>query len=198
MEDSGDHFSKVEEQQQIKRENLLSSAYTLFMKKGSFNTSINDIVEDAGVAKGTFYLYFEDKYDIEEKVIIEKSRLLFDEAVINTTNKKINDYQDKLINIFDYIINSLSKNKDLTELIGKYLYLGLFNEENNEDYIDIKKMLVVGLKQYNKKIKNPEVVLFMIVNLVSSVVYDSIIFDRPTNIESLKPVLFSEIKKMIQ
>ncbi len=198
MEDSGEHFSKVEEKKQIKRENLLSSAYTLFMKKGSFNTSINDIVEDAGVAKGTFYLYFEDKYDIEEKVIIEKSRLLFDEAVINTTNKKINDYQDKLINIFDYIINSLSKNKDLTELIGKYLYLGLFNEENNEDYIDIKKMLVVGLKQYNKKIKNPEVVLFMIVNLVSSVVYDSIIFDRPTNIESLKPVLFSEIKKMIQ
>ncbi len=198
MENSGEHFSKVEEKKQIKRENLLSSAYTLFMKKGSFNTSINDIVEDAGVAKGTFYLYFEDKYDIEEKVIIEKSRLLFDEAVINTTNKKINDYQDKLINIFDYIINSLSKNKDLTELIGKYLYLGLFNEENNEDYIDIKKMLVVGLKQYNKKIKNPEAVIFMIVNLVSSVVYDSIIFDRPTNIESLKPVLFSEIKKMIQ
>lgn len=197
MEETGEHYSKVEEKKQLKRDSLLSSAYTLFMEKGTYNTSINDIVEDAGVAKGTFYLYFTDKYDIEEKVIIEKTRLLFDEAAISITDKKIKNFEDKIINIFDYIINALSNNKDLTGLIGKYLYLGLFNDEDNESNIDIKKMLCLGLKQYNSKIKKPELVLFLITNLVSSVCYDSIMFDNPTSINDLKPVLFTEIKKMI-
>ena len=197
MEKSGDNYSKVEEKKQIKRDSLLSAAYSLFMKKGTYNTSINDIVEEAGVAKGTFYLYFNDKYDIEEKVIIEKTKLLFNEAIINTTNKNINNFQDKLINIFDYIITTLSNNKDLMEFIGKYLYLGIYNDEENDNGIDIKKMLTTGLKQYNSKIKKPEAVLFMIVNLVSSVCYDSIMFDKPAKLNDLKPVLFTEIKKMI-
>ena len=197
MGKKGDTYSKVEEKKQIKRDSLLSAAYSLFMKKGTYNTSINDIVEEAGIAKGTFYLYFNDKYDIEEKVIIEKTKLLFNEAIINTTNKNINDFQDKLINIFDYIITSLSNNRDLMEFIGKYLYLGIYNDEENDNGVDIHKMLSTGLKQYNSKIKNPEAVLFMIVNLVSSVCYDSIMFDKPAKLNDLKPVLFTEIKKMI-
>ena len=51
-------LSKIEEKKQIKKENLLSSAYNLFIKKGINDTSISDIVNEAGVAKGTFYLYF--------------------------------------------------------------------------------------------------------------------------------------------
>ena len=37
---------------------ILSSAQKLFHKKGFEATSIREIVEDAGCAKGTFYLYF--------------------------------------------------------------------------------------------------------------------------------------------
>ena len=41
-----------------KKQKLLSSAYKLFTTKGIKNTSIQDIVDSAEVAKGTFYLYF--------------------------------------------------------------------------------------------------------------------------------------------
>lgn len=198
MEESGEHYSKVEEKKQIKRENLLSSAYSLFVIKGVNDTSINDIVEDAGVAKGTFYLYFKDKWDIQEQVTIEKSRLLFDEALIHINNKRINNFQDKLIGIIDYIVDSFINNNDLIKLIGKNLYLGLFNDIDSVEYIDIKKMLSVGLKQYNSKIKDPEAVIFMIFSLVSSICYDSIILNKPASINEIKPVLFSEIRKMIQ
>lgn len=40
---------------------LLDSAATLFVEKGVSTTSIDDIVERAGVAKGTFYHYFQDR-----------------------------------------------------------------------------------------------------------------------------------------
>ena len=41
--------------------------------KGLAKTTISDIVENAGVAKGTFYLYFKDKYDIRNKLISHKA-----------------------------------------------------------------------------------------------------------------------------
>lgn len=40
---------------------LLDSAAALFVEKGVSATSIDDIVERAGVAKGTFYHYFQDR-----------------------------------------------------------------------------------------------------------------------------------------
>jgi AcrR family transcriptional regulator len=40
---------------------LLDSAAALFVEKGVSTTSIDDIAERAGVAKGTFYHYFQDR-----------------------------------------------------------------------------------------------------------------------------------------
>ena len=49
-------LSKIEEKKQIKKENLLSSAYNLFIKKGINDTSISDIVNKAGVAVLSIYI----------------------------------------------------------------------------------------------------------------------------------------------
>ena len=192
------NISTVEEKKQIKRDRLLASAYTLFIKKGLYETSINDIVEYAGVAKGTFYLYFKDKWDINEQVIIEKSRLIFDEAIINTNDKKIDNFKDKIICIVDYIINSFVDNKDLLKLINKNLSCGLYNKIINEEYINIRESLKDELKIYNKKIKNPDIVLYMIVELVGSSIYESIINNNPLPIDEYKPFLFDQIPKMIK
>ena len=48
-----------------KENRLLNTAFKLFTEKGIKNTSIQDIVDNAEVGKGTFYLYFKDKYEIE-------------------------------------------------------------------------------------------------------------------------------------
>jgi AcrR family transcriptional regulator len=56
--------NKVERRQQI-----LSVARELFAKRGYHQTTIDDIVVQAGVARGTFYLYFEDKRAIFSDLI---------------------------------------------------------------------------------------------------------------------------------
>ena len=43
---------------------LMSAAATLFIAQGIEATTVNDIVERAGVGKGTFYHYFETKEDV--------------------------------------------------------------------------------------------------------------------------------------
>lgn len=44
-----------------RRQHILDAARNVFAKRGYHPTTIDDIVAEAGVARGTFYLYFEDK-----------------------------------------------------------------------------------------------------------------------------------------
>ena len=57
-------MGKVDENKHQKMDALFQSAYDLFLNQGIEKTSISDIAKKAGVAKGTFYLYFADKYEI--------------------------------------------------------------------------------------------------------------------------------------
>ncbi|MET3209221.1 UNVERIFIED_CONTAM: AcrR family transcriptional regulator [Paenibacillus sp. PvR008] len=44
-----------------KYEAILDAAYTIFGTKGFYESKISEIAEQAGVAKGTVYLYFKSK-----------------------------------------------------------------------------------------------------------------------------------------
>ena len=70
-------MGKVDINKKQKKNALLQTAFDLFRDKGFAKTTISDIVSDAGLAKGTFYLYFKDKYDIQNKLIEKKSRKAF-------------------------------------------------------------------------------------------------------------------------
>jgi len=48
----------------VRRGDLLDAAERLFIQKGSAVTTVDDITRAAGVAKGTFYLYFHSKEDL--------------------------------------------------------------------------------------------------------------------------------------
>ena len=48
---------------------LLQIAYRLFLSQGYENTSVDEIIEAAGIAKGTFYYYFQSKEQMLEAVI---------------------------------------------------------------------------------------------------------------------------------
>jgi AcrR family transcriptional regulator len=49
------------ETREARRAQILESALTVFATKGYHETSVTDLVDAAGVARGTFYLYFDSK-----------------------------------------------------------------------------------------------------------------------------------------
>ena len=57
-------LSKAERRQQ-----LLEAATRAFGEKGYHGTQVSDIIAAAGVARGTFYLYFESKREIFEAIV---------------------------------------------------------------------------------------------------------------------------------
>jgi AcrR family transcriptional regulator len=56
------------------RRRLLDAAEKMFSELGYHDASIVKITEEAGVAQGTFYLYFGSKQDIFEDVVVDLNR----------------------------------------------------------------------------------------------------------------------------
>ena len=52
-----------------RRADLASAAAAVFAERGVANTAVSDIVKAAGVAQGTFYLYFDSKGDVVLAVV---------------------------------------------------------------------------------------------------------------------------------
>lgn len=187
-----------------KEERLLDEGFKLFTNKGIKNTSIQDIVTNANVAKGTFYLYFKDKYELRDILIIKKSQKLFNDALSKLQKAKVTDFCEKIIFIIDYVINELVKNPVLLQFIAKDLGWGVFNKtilsiysKNDTEENGVYELFLKGAKENNLKLANPEVTLFMILELVSSTCFTSILYKEPLPIEEYKPFLYEEIRKLI-
>lgn len=188
-----------------KEERLLDEGYKLFTEKGIKDTSIQDIVNNANVAKGTFYLYFKDKYELRDILIMKKSQKLFNDAIAKLQKSKLTDFCDRVIFIIDYVIDELTKNPLLLQFIAKDLGWGVFNKTILNVYSKYEKeengvydMFINGAKESNINLANPEVTLFMILELVSSTCFTSILYKEPLPIKEYKPFLYDEIRKLIK
>lgn len=52
-----------------RKNTILRAATDCFAYKGYHNTSISDIIDKTGIARGTFYLYFKSKQDVFTEII---------------------------------------------------------------------------------------------------------------------------------
>ena len=92
----------------------------------------------------------------------------------------------------------------MLQLISKDLGWGVFNktilnlyskyeaEENG-----VYNLFLKGVKDNHINLKNPEVTLFMIIELVSSTCFTCILYKEPLPIEKYKPILYKEIRRLI-
>ncbi|MCR2044152.1 TetR/AcrR family transcriptional regulator [Anaerosalibacter massiliensis] len=192
-------MSKIEKNKKQKENSLYDAAYHLFTTKGIHNTAISDIVKKAGVGKGTFYLYFKNKYDILDKIILDKSTYVLSEAIKQTKEKEFNNFEDELLYFIDYIIEYLRKDRLMLKLIHKNLSWGIFKKayKDYEEIHEIYSMFQSGYKNSSLSRDYIGKVLFMILELTGSVCYSSIILEEPVGIDEMKPVLFQTIRKII-
>jgi AcrR family transcriptional regulator len=199
---TNDKGRKVHEKKLSKEKDIADAAYHLFIDKGFQETAIDEIVKNAGVAKGTFYLYFKDKYDIIDRIILNKSSGILREALEYTLEKELDDFTDKIICFIDYIIEYLKINKKLLRLIYKNLSWGLYNKaltnpNQSKEMNEISNLLLRDMEMKGKDTSEIAETVFMIVELTGSVCYSAIVLEEPGNMDRMKPILFKMIKKML-
>lgn len=188
-----------------KESRLLNTAFKLFTERGIKDTSIQQIVDDANVAKGTFYLYFKDKYELRDILIAKKSHKLFSDALKELRKNYISNLSDQVIFLVNYVINELNKTPTLLKFISKNLSWGIYSKtvlklyENSEENKDsVYKLFLNGIEENGLNLKNPEVTLYMIIELVSSTCFNSILYKDPLPIDEFKPYLYDAIRNLIE
>ena len=192
---------KRETNKKAKFESLLNSSFELFISQGINMTSIQDIVNKAGVAKGTFYLYFKDKHDLRDFLIAHKSSQLFMQAYDELQKANITVFEDRIIFLMDHVLDELSNNKGLLMFIYKDLSWAVFKKAlttplGSED-IDFGEVYRKMVEESGVKFKDPEVMLFMIIELVGSTGYSSIIYGDPISLDELKPHLNDTVRNIV-
>ena len=196
-------MGKIEENKQQKLSALFSSAYDLFMSQGIAKTSIHDIVQNAGVAKGTFYLYFKDKYDIRDKLIARTAKQLFMAAHKELEKAEIPEFEDKIIFVVDYVLDQMTRNKAVLRFISKNLSWGIFHQallkDENEGETGVREFFYKTVEANPEiRLRAPETMLFLIIELAGSTSYSTILENDPVSYEELKPYLNESIRAIIR
>jgi len=104
---------------------IISVAERLFLEKGYHKTSIAEIIEEAGIAKGTFYHHFKSKDELAEAMVtsrFETLRPLYDEIAARSDLDPVSRMQA----YFD--ISSTWKSTQIEFLVTTVM--ALYREEN--------------------------------------------------------------------
>lgn len=196
-------MGKVEHNKRQKRDSLLDSAFSLFINNGFTKTSISDIVKQAGVAKGTFYLYFRDKYDIRNHLITSKANQVFQAAYAELeTRDEVADFEDQVLFMADHILNQLAANHNLVMLLSKHLSWGSFKNflsvtpgrDTPAIYTTFESMLSRAGHTY----RDPELMMYLILELISGTSFNAILYEQPVPLEQLKPHLYETVKSILR
>ncbi len=102
-----------------RKNSILLSAEEVFAEKGFFSTSVADIIKHAGIARGTFYLYFDSKKTIFDTLLDD---LL---ASVNHAIKRIDinaspDPLSQLKNNIMRIATLLNERRNLAKILLTY------------------------------------------------------------------------------
>ena len=182
---------KSEERKKEKENKITTAALSSFRDKGIESTSIRDIMNRTDLGLGTFYLYFRDKRDLEEKIVLDIMTELFYSAEAMCKGK---DSKERLIYFFDFIIDYLIN--DPLALYAKVENDDRFKEtETTLDFILNKFLnLFPAILSEEEKI----FILSITLNIVLSTCESALMDDSILGIEEMKPVLYKIVDRIFR
>ena len=102
----------------------------------------------------------------------------------------------------DYIIDRLVQEKSLLNLISKHLSWGIFKNtltRMDTDYeANVYDIYFQILSESGHTFKDPEIMIYMIAELVSGSTYSPILYGQPAPIEEIKPYIYDSIRTIIR
>ncbi len=172
-----------------KQNALMEAAFELFTEQGFGKTSISEIVERAKVAKGTFYLYFKDKYDLRSRITAHKAEQILKRAWAEAGVREDMDFELILTKVISQTMDILAKDKLLSAFLVKNLgYSTLSRSGLLEDAIKLTK----------GEYKDPEIMLYLILELTGSAAYSAIVTAEPVSADMLKPHLLNSVSAILK
>ena len=99
-----------------KRRMILDAAITVFARQGFHHCRVSDVADEAGVAYGLVYHYFDSKEEILNELFLERWQIMLD-AIAEIDRLQEVPARDKLYMIASFIIDSYRHEPDLMKVI---------------------------------------------------------------------------------
>lgn len=169
-----------------KKDAIVQSAIQLFQTNGIERTKISDIVKEAQIAQGTFYLYFPSKLALMPAIAEEMVKILMKR--IKQEVKSEQNVDEKFINI----VNSIFKvNKEYSEVLAM-IYSGLASTEHLKEWETVYEPCYHWLSNILLEAKNngeirqtidPDRTAKLIIGLVESAAEQVYLYDASDELE---------------
>ena len=98
-----------------KRRNILDAAIRVFARQGFHSTRVSDIADEAGVAYGLVYHYFDSKEEVLNELFSERWSLLL--AAIEEADAGSDSPREKLAAVAGFIVDSYRHDPELMKVI---------------------------------------------------------------------------------
>ena len=98
-----------------KRRLILDAAIRVFARRGFHHCRVSDVADEAGVAYGLVYHYFESKGEILNTLFLERWQIMLD-AIAEIDGKPLTA-REKLYEVAGFIIDSYHHDPDLMKVI---------------------------------------------------------------------------------
>ncbi len=174
----------------LPKERILEKTFTLFHKQGYNATGINQIIEEAKVAKASFYQHFKSKEDLCVAFLNKRHDFWFNELRNFTSNKA--DLNSKILASFDFLIFMNEK-----ENFRGCSFLNILSEipSDNKKILDVIQSHKSDLRQYFRDILPDEQTADHVYLLFESCIIESQLFKSNELIEQSKKIIQTLILK---
>jgi AcrR family transcriptional regulator len=163
-------------ERQARRAQVLRHAKRIFARKGYHKTNVADIIARAGIARGTFYLYFQNKKDLFEElleqVVGELTSRIERLRIAPGRPDPVQQLRDNLERVLAYVLTE----RELTDILLNHS-TGFDREldEKIQDFYDriaalIQRSLDLGIEMNLVRKSNTRVTSYAILGGVKEVI----------------------------
>lgn len=178
----------VDQKKKPKKDLIVEAAYELFLERGYETAVIDDIVRRAGVAKGTFYLYFHDRAELLREIVGQKYAELVRRAYHRSLLAPGLRGNERILRGIEELVDEFARNPKLLALIHSNLTWDMVAEFS----------LFPGHDRLEARPRgNLDKLAFIVTELVTSVSYSAIILGEPAPLAEMKPFLLTTIRTLL-
>ena len=186
----------------VARERLLESAKRLFSQRGYYATSVEDIVESAGLSKGAFYFYFKSKEELF-KILVEEMHLNIVKRLESFLERDL-PLEDALIEHAKVFLEDIYQNRHIAQIF-LFQLVGT-NEEFRELYYTkiahlrelLTKMVDRAIQRGEITYKNAENTVNLYAGFLRTLVLEYVFKEREPDLEKVKSLTQEGVKVLFR
>lgn len=155
MNDTG--FTKLENRKDLKKKSIIKAAAKVFSQKGYIDSSIKDITDEASVAVGTFYSYFNNKEEVLDQIYEEIS-----DMSLSMASDVSMDSNDSIIKKFTLAMTCAIwmyvRNKELSKILFvKSMGINESFEKKRWEILDKTNVYLKGILKHLNEIHSVDI-----------------------------------------